>query len=77
MRRTIAGELAQRWQQPVIVEIRPDAGTIVGTEAVAPDGYTLHRVGSHESGEDDVRHADSRRPGAFSAATAAPGPDLK
>lgn len=42
--RLIAGELQKRWAQPVVVETRPGAGTIVGTEVVAkaePDGYTL------------------------------------
>jgi tripartite-type tricarboxylate transporter receptor subunit TctC len=42
--RTLAEPLSQEIGQPVIVENRPGAGTIVGTEAVAkaePDGYTL------------------------------------
>jgi len=42
--RTLAEPLAQQLGQAVIVENRPGAGTIVGTEAVAkaePDGYTL------------------------------------
>jgi len=42
--RTIAPTLSERLGQPVIVEARPGAGTIVGTEAVAkaaPDGHTL------------------------------------
>jgi tripartite-type tricarboxylate transporter receptor subunit TctC len=42
--RTMAEPLAQQLGQAVIVENRPGAGTIVGTEAVAkaePDGYTL------------------------------------
>jgi tripartite-type tricarboxylate transporter receptor subunit TctC len=42
--RTMAEPLSQQVGQPVIVENRPGAGTIVGTEAVAngePDGYTL------------------------------------
>ena len=42
--RLIAEELTKRWGKPVVVETRPGAGTIVGSEAVAkaaPDGYTL------------------------------------
>src|SRR5918999_723516 len=42
--RLIAEELNKRWGRPVVVETRPGAGTIVGSEIVAkaaPDGYTL------------------------------------
>jgi tripartite-type tricarboxylate transporter receptor subunit TctC len=42
--RLIAAEMQKRWDRPVVVETRPGAGTIVGTEVVAkaaPDGYTL------------------------------------
>jgi tripartite-type tricarboxylate transporter receptor subunit TctC len=42
--RLIGEELLKRWGKPVVVETRPGAGTIVGTEMVAkapPDGYTL------------------------------------
>jgi len=42
--RTMAEPFSQQIGQPVIVENRPGAGTIVGTETVAkaePDGYTL------------------------------------
>jgi len=42
--RTMAEPFSQQLGQPVIVENRPGAGTIVGTDAVAkaePDGYTL------------------------------------
>jgi tripartite-type tricarboxylate transporter receptor subunit TctC len=42
--RLIAQELPKRWGQPVVVENRAGAATIVGTEIVAkaaPDGYTL------------------------------------
>lgn len=42
--RIMAEPLSQQLGQPVVVENRPGAGTIVGTEAVSkadPDGYTL------------------------------------
>jgi tripartite-type tricarboxylate transporter receptor subunit TctC len=42
--RPIAERLSQTWGKPVIVENRPGASTIIGTESVvkaAPDGHTL------------------------------------
>ena len=42
--RLLAGKMQEVWGQPVIVENRPGAGTVVGTDAVAksaPDGHTL------------------------------------
>lgn len=42
--RKIGQALSERWGQPVVVENRPGAGGVVGTDAVAksaPDGYTL------------------------------------
>ncbi|MSQ54330.1 MAG: tripartite tricarboxylate transporter substrate binding protein [Betaproteobacteria bacterium] len=42
--RAVAGELTVRWKQPVIVENRAGAGSVVGANAVAQaaaDGYTL------------------------------------
>ncbi len=50
--RSIAQKLTERWGQPVIVENRPGAGGVVGTEAAAKspaDGYTviMGNAGSH------------------------------
>lgn len=42
--RKVGQMLSERWGQPVVVENRPGAGGVVGTDAVAkspPDGYTL------------------------------------
>jgi tripartite-type tricarboxylate transporter receptor subunit TctC len=42
--RLVAGELSQKWRQPVIVENMPGAAMNLGAEYVAhaaPDGYTL------------------------------------
>jgi len=42
--RSIQDKLSAIWKQPVIIEMRPGANTIIGTEAVAksaPDGHTL------------------------------------
>lgn len=42
--RLLETELTKTWKQPIIVEFKPGAGTITGTDLVAkstPDGYTL------------------------------------
>ena len=42
--RLLEAELSKMWKQPIIVEFKPGAGTITGTDYVAkspPDGYTL------------------------------------
>jgi tripartite-type tricarboxylate transporter receptor subunit TctC len=42
--RLVAQKLNQAWGQPVVVDNRPGANTIIGTEALAksaPDGYTI------------------------------------
>lgn len=42
--RIVATRLAERWKQPVIVDNRAGAGTIIGTQMVvksAPDGHTI------------------------------------
>ena len=44
MSRVIGLQLSQRWGQPIIIDNKPGAGTIVAAESVAraaPDGYTL------------------------------------
>jgi tripartite-type tricarboxylate transporter receptor subunit TctC len=47
--RIFAQALSDLWHQPVVVENRPGAGAIIGTDAVAksaPDGYTLLMISS-------------------------------
>ena len=42
--RTVAQKLNEMWGQPVLVDNRPGASTVIGTDVVAkspPDGYTL------------------------------------
>ena len=43
--RMLGEELSRGWKQPVVVDNRPGAGAILGSETVAkaaPDGYTLY-----------------------------------
>jgi tripartite-type tricarboxylate transporter receptor subunit TctC len=52
--RFIAQKLSERWGRTVVVDNRPGAGGIIGTEIVAksaPDGYTLNvgQIGTHAS----------------------------
>ncbi|HUL93652.1 MAG TPA: tripartite tricarboxylate transporter substrate binding protein [Burkholderiales bacterium] len=45
--RLVAAKMQEVWGQPVVIENRPGAGTVVGTDYVAksaPDGYTLGTV---------------------------------
>ena len=45
--RLVAAKMQEVWGQPVVIENRPGAGTVVGTDYVAksaPDGYTLGMV---------------------------------
>ncbi|MDB5946562.1 MAG: transporter [Ramlibacter sp.] len=47
MARMLAQRMTLVWKQPVIVDNKPGAGTVIGTDAVAkaaPDGYTLGLV---------------------------------
>ncbi len=42
--RVVTEKMASSWGQPIIVETKPGAGALIGTEAVAnaaPDGYTF------------------------------------
>ncbi len=42
--RAIADKLGELWKQPVVIEYKPGANTLIGTDYVAkspPDGYTL------------------------------------
>src|SRR5215813_7181093 len=50
--RVIGQKLTEHWRQPTIVETRPGAGTMIGTQAAAkadPDGYTLIIVVSNHA----------------------------
>jgi len=54
--RFIAQKLAERWGQQVVVDNRPGAGGVIGTEIGAhagPDGYTLTvgHIGTHASAQ--------------------------
>ena len=45
--RMVAAGLQAAWNQPVVVENKPGAGTVIGTDAVAksaPDGHTIGMV---------------------------------
>jgi tripartite-type tricarboxylate transporter receptor subunit TctC len=45
--RLVAGKMQDVWGQPVVIENKPGAGTVVGTDYVAksaPDGHTLGMV---------------------------------
>jgi tripartite-type tricarboxylate transporter receptor subunit TctC len=45
--RLLAARLQEAWKQPVVVESKPGAGTVVGTDFIAksaPDGHTLGMV---------------------------------
>ena len=46
--RVIGQKMTENWGQTVVVETRPGAATVIGTQAAAkadPDGYTLHHRG--------------------------------
>ena len=50
--RVVGQKLTENWRQPVIIETRPGAGTMIGTQAAAkaePDGYTLIIVVSNHA----------------------------
>jgi tripartite-type tricarboxylate transporter receptor subunit TctC len=45
--RLISQKLHETWGQPVVLDYKPGAGTVIGTDAVAkapPDGYTMGMV---------------------------------
>ncbi len=57
--RLVAGKMQDVWGQPVVVENRPGAGTVVGTDLVAksaPDGYTLGMVVTAHVINPSLRH---------------------
>lgn len=59
--RYVAQKLAERWGQQVVVDNRPGAGGIIGSEIgakAAPDGYTLTvgQIGTHASPQFLFKH---------------------
>lgn len=47
--RLLGDQLAKEWSQPVVIENKPGAGTVIGASFVAespPDGYTLYLAGT-------------------------------
>lgn len=50
--RTLADKLSEAWGQPVVVDNKPGAGTIIGTQIVAkaaPDGHTVILASSNHA----------------------------
>jgi tripartite-type tricarboxylate transporter receptor subunit TctC len=50
--RLVGQKITEHWNQPVVIESRPGAGTMIGTAAAArsdPDGYTLVIVVSNHA----------------------------
>jgi tripartite-type tricarboxylate transporter receptor subunit TctC len=50
--RLMSQKLQEAWSRPVVVEYKPGAGTVIGTDAVAksaPDGHTIGVVVSNHS----------------------------
>lgn len=45
--RLVTQKLTEAWSQPVLIEYKPGAGTVIGIDAVAkatPDGHTIGMV---------------------------------
>ena len=70
--RIYAQKLQEMWGQPVVVDYKPGAGTLLGMEHVArsaPDGHTLGMVVTPlvilpgAAREDALRHAEGPRAG--------------
>src|ERR1019366_636776 len=56
--RVIGPKLVEAWRQPVVVDNRPGAGGVVGSEIVAkanPDGYTLLSASANHSATPAIR----------------------
>ena len=55
--RLIAQRMSEDWGQPVVIENRPGANTIIGAQAAAkaaPDGYTLLMAIDFDAGDEPV-----------------------
>jgi len=56
--RAVGQKLSAKWKQPVVVENKPGAGTVIGTDAVAksrPDGYTLGVINASYTSNPSLR----------------------
>lgn len=76
--RAVGRELTDSWGQPVVLDNRPGAGSMIGSDLVskaAPDGYTLlmvtssHAVATSMSGNAGYHPVDSFTPITLVAAT--------
>src|SRR5438132_11522926 len=58
--RVVANRLSEALGQPIVIEARPGAGGVVGTEAAArsaPDGYTLFMANNSTHGSNPAVYA--------------------
>src|SRR5258708_9067179 len=59
--RVVANQLSQSLGQPIVIDARPGAGGVLGTEAAArsaPDGYTLFMANNSTHGSNPAVYAN-------------------